>query len=89
MNLRCLCSFKTVWFSKKQSICQSAEKKYDIEKDFNDSDIDVNFECACSDLSWFLLINEDVCLKIEEKTVWNITNLTKIIMRFCKLFIQW
>ena len=87
MNSKCLCSFKTVWFSEKQSICQSVRKEYDIEEDFNDSDTDVNFKCAYSDLSWSLLINEDVCLKIEEETVWDITNSTRITVRFCKLFV--
>ena len=89
MNSRCLCSFKTVWFSKKQSICQSVRKKYDIKENFNDSDINVNFKCAYSDFSQSFLINEDVCLRIEEKTVWDITNLTKTMMKFCKSFVQW
>ena len=89
VNSRCLCNFKTVWFSEKQLICQSAEKKYNIKKDFNDFDTDVNFEHACLNLSQSLLINEDVCLKIEEKTVWDITNLTRMMMRFCRSFVQW
>ena len=88
VNLRCLCSFKTVWFSEKWSICQSIKKKYDIEEDFNDSDTDMNFEHACLNLSWSFLINENVCLKIEEEAVWDITNLIRMTMRFCRLFVQ-
>ena len=48
------------------SVCQ---KKYDIKADFNDSDINVNFKHAHLNLSQSFLINEDVCLKIEEEAV--------------------
>ena len=66
MNSRCLCSFKTVWFSEKQSICQSVRKEYDIKEEFNDSDTNVNFKHAYSDLSqslWSELIDTAAYLK--------------------------
>ena len=78
------------WFRDDWLMIQSAEKKYDESKNFNDSKTDVDFNWICLSLSEsFWDVKIDVWWEIEKDAVQKTTNSTSTIMKFCMSVVHW